>query len=213
MKKTSPVYVLTFIVVLSAVFGFGISFVNYATLGMLKKNEALHRNRVIATAFMLPVSGTGADDYEAAVRASIEAFDLDRGGRVMKAFRHRTTGDVGFQFSGTGFWDQIIGVMVLSPDMTIVRNIAILEQKETPGLGARIEEPAFLASFKGIEPSWQAPGGDFIVIGQSPDPAARNRVDAITGATQTSIALMKAINADLAAFKKAYATQEGRAHE
>ncbi len=213
MKKTSPIYILIFITVLSVVFGFGISFVNYATEGLLKKNEALHRNRVIATAFMLPVTGRTAGDYEAAVRGSIESFSLAVDGKTIQAFRNKTTGEVGFVFAGPGFWDQIRGLMVLTPDLSRVKNIAILEQKETPGLGARIEEPGFLNSFQGIEPAWDSSRGEFIIIGPSPNPSARNRIDAITGATQTSLAFMKAINADLAAFKKAYVPGKGTRHE
>ena len=55
MKKTAPVYILTFMIVISAFFGFGVSLVHYSTLDMLAKNEALHRNRVLCQAFMLNV--------------------------------------------------------------------------------------------------------------------------------------------------------------
>lgn len=209
MNRSSPGYILVFILALSAVFGFGISLVNYATVDLLKKNEAMHRNRVIAAAFMLPVAGARAGDYEAAVRDHVESFDLSREGRPIRAFRNRTTGDVGFVFSGPGFWDRITGIIVLSPDLALVRNIAFLEHKETPGLGARIEEPWFTEQFRGIAPAWDDPGGAAIVVGASPDPAARNRVDAITGATQTSMALMKALNGNLAAFRAAYDASRG----
>lgn len=209
MNRTSPGYILFFILALSAVFGFGISLVNYATVDLLKKNEAMHRNRVIAAAFMLPLAGARAGDYEAAVRDHVESFDLSREGRTIRAFRNRTSGEVGFIFSGPGFWDQITGIIVLSPDLSRVKNIAFLEQKETPGLGARIEEPWFTEQFRGVEPAWDDPGGAAIVVGASPDPAAKNRVDAITGATQTSMALMKALNGDLAAFRAAYDTGGG----
>ena len=36
-----------------------------------------------------------------------------------------------------------------------------------------------------------------IVVGASPDPNAKNRVDGITGATQTSMALMNFMNQEL----------------
>ena len=40
-----------------------------------------------------------------------------------------------------GFWDRIEAVVVLTPDLTQVLNIQFMDQKETPGLGARIEVP------------------------------------------------------------------------
>ncbi|HON79578.1 MAG TPA: FMN-binding protein [Spirochaetota bacterium] len=208
MNKSSPGYILAFIIALSVVFGFGISFVNYATVDLLKKNEALHRNRVISSAFMLSVSGNNAADYEGAVKKEIRPFSLTARGKTIQGYRHTATGNLGFVFSGTGFWDKITGIIVLSPDLSTVKNIHFLDQKETPGLGARIEEPQFTAQFRGIQPAWDRPETERIIIGASPDPGAKNRVDAITGATQTSIALMQALNRELAAFKKAYSQRE-----
>ena len=47
MNKTAPAYVLLFMVVISALFGLGVSLVHYSTLDRLARNETLHRNRVL----------------------------------------------------------------------------------------------------------------------------------------------------------------------
>ena len=83
-------------------------------------------------------------------------------------------------------------------------NIQFLEQKETPGLGARIEEPWFTDQFKGLTIAWDKPVEERVIIGASADPKAKNRVDAITGASQTSLALMKSLNRELERFRKVY---------
>jgi Na+-transporting NADH:ubiquinone oxidoreductase subunit C len=93
--------------------------------------------------------------------------------------------------------------MVLAPDMSRVMNIQFLDQKETPGLGARIEEGWFVDQFKGVPIAWDQPVDKRIIVGQAPNPAAKNRVDAITGATQTSLALMRFLNSELETFRKA----------
>lgn len=200
MNKKSPAYILAFMAVICIVCGTGVAIVNYATQGLLARNAVLHRNRVLCRAFQLEVAGTSAEAYQQAVDANLEAFAIEDGGRQRPAWRQTTPGQesLGFEFSGMGFWDRIIGVIVLSPDLAEVRNVQFLDQKETPGLGARIEESWFTDQFKGLQVDWAAPQDARIVIGAETNPDARNRVDAITGATQTSMALMQFLNDELA---------------
>ncbi len=200
MNKKSPVYVLSFMAAICLVFGTGIAIVNAATQGLLAKNAVLHRNRVLCRAFDLPVDGQSADAYQQAVDEHLVAEKL--GGRAL--YRRITPGheSLGFEFGGMGFWDRIEGILVLSPDLQTVLNIQFLDQKETPGLGARIEEPWFTDQFKGLQIDWDNPRGDRLVVGASPDPDPKNRVDAITGATQTSMALGRFLNDELDQIRK-----------
>ena len=112
---------------------------------------------------------------------------------------------VGFVAGGMGFWDRIECVVVLSPDLRNVLNVQVLDQKETPGLGARIEEPWFTDQFKGLALAWEAPAESRILVGANPAPNAPNEVDAITGATQTSMALMRFLNDELALIRPLFA--------
>jgi len=206
MKKASPVYILAFMVSISIVFGFGVSFVHYSTLDVLAKNEALHRNRVLCRAFMLDVKEDTPEAYERAIERSIEQTERTENGRVWRIYTRRDSlpNNVGFALSGMGFWDRIEGIVVLSPDLEQIVNIQFLEQKETPGLGARIEEAWFTDQFKGLTIAWDRPHEERVLIGPSADPEANNRVDAITGASQTSLALMKSLNTELERFRKVY---------
>lgn len=208
MNKQSPAYIIFFILALSIFFGFAISIVNYSTVDLLKKNEELHRNRIIALVFSLPLSGTSADAYKSAVNNRIEELSIKKDNLSIPYLRDNESGNIGVFFKGTGFWDAITGIVVLSPDLEKIQNIKFLEQKETPGLGARIEEEFFTDSFKGLTIAWDNQPDKRVIIGPSPDPAALNRVDAITGATQTSIALMVTLNRGLNVFKKAYKGEE-----
>lgn len=206
MNKTAPSYILTFMLAVCIVFGTGISIVHYATAPLLRKNLALHRNRTLAKAFMLDVSGRTAEDYEQAVTDSLRHREITAGERTWQVYIREGAGEspVGFQFTGMGFWDRITGVVVLDGNLEEILNLAILEQKETPGLGGRIEEKEFRAQFRGLKIAWDKPPDRHIVVGASRDPDATNRVDAITGATQTSMALMNMLNSDLAAFREVY---------
>jgi len=203
MKKTSPAYILGFMITICAVFGTGIASVHYATLDMLMKNEKLHKNRTLCRVFNLSVVGVSADAFQKAIDDSITYEQITYQGHTWDVYKRKDTGNIGFIFSGTGFWDRISGIIVLSADLSKVVNIQFLDQKETPGLGARIEEGWFTDQFKGVSIAWEQPVDKRIIVGPAPIPGAKNRVDAVTGATQTSIALMRFLNSELETFRKA----------
>ena len=177
------------------VFGLGISAVIYATQGLLDKNATLHRNSVLCHAFRLDVNGTSAEAYQQAVDDNLQIQTLD--GRLFYTCTAPGKEGVGFVAGGMGFWDRIECVVVLSPDLEKILNVQVLDQKETPGLGARIEESWFTRQFEGLKIAWDAPEESRIVIGTSPSDNAPNEVDAITGATQTSMSLMRFLNDEL----------------
>lgn len=208
MKKTSPAYILGFMITICTVFGTGIASVHYATLNMLIKNEKLHKNRSICRVFNLSVSEASADAFQKAIDDNISYEQTAYQGRTWDVYKQKDTDNIGFVFSGTGFWDRITGIIVLSPDLSKIMNIQFLDQKETPGLGARIEEGWFTDQFKGISIAWDQPADKRIIVGPAPIPNAKNRVDAITGATQTSLALMKFLNSELELFRKAMKEQK-----
>lgn len=199
MNKKSPAYVLSFMAVTCLVFGASIAVVNYATLGLLAKNATLHRNSVLCRAFQIDVAGSAAEDFQKAVDENLVETRIGSGAGERLLFKRTTPGreSVGFLMGGMGFWDRIEAVVVLTPDLKQILNIQFMDQKETPGLGARIEEPWFTDQFQGLQVAWNAAPDERIVIGASPDPQAKNRVDGITGATQTSMALMNFLNQEL----------------
>lgn len=199
MNKKSPAYVLSFMAAICLVFGASISVVNYATLGLLAKNAALHKNQVLCRAFLIAVPGHAAEDFQKAVDDNLVESTIGAGAQQRTMFKRTTPGheSVGFLMGGMGFWDRIEAVVVLTPDLKQIVNVQFMDQKETPGLGARIEEPWFTAQFQGKQVAWEAPVAGRIVVGAAPNPHALNRVDAITGATQTSMALMNFLNQEL----------------
>ncbi|MBW2980351.1 FMN-binding protein [Candidatus Woesearchaeota archaeon] len=74
---------------------------------------------------------------------------------------------------GAGYQDYIQLFVTVSPDLKGIKSIEVLEQKETPGLGARIEEKEFLDQFKGD---------------------LKEEYDAITGATVSSSTVIDLVN-------------------
>ncbi|SNT71011.1 Na(+)-translocating NADH-quinone reductase subunit C [Psychrobacter sp. LV10R520-6] len=84
---------------------------------------------------------------------------------------------------GYGLWGTIYGFLTLEGDMNTIKGISFYEHKETPGLGARIEEPKWRAMWQGIH-SYDESGA--VATGVATSGSKENWVDGISGATLTS---------------------------
>lgn len=84
---------------------------------------------------------------------------------------------------GYGLWGTIYGFLTLEGDMNTIKGISFYQHKETPGLGARIEEADWRAQWEGIE-SYDENGN--VATGVTKAGSSReNWVDGISGATLT----------------------------
>ena len=96
---------------------------------------------------------------------------------------------VGFAMThkGFGFQDLVTVIFGYDADARQVLGMKVLNQKETPGLGNKIEEMPFVGEFDGVD----AP-----LEGVKPDrnTGASNQVDMITGVTISSKAVIRIIN-------------------
>jgi len=109
-----------------------------------------------------------------------------------KKFYISNTGEIAFEFSGSGVWGPIHGIVALLPDLETIKGIIIIHQEETPGLGGRISDKEYLDKFKEkrIMPE--------LKILRPPDKASmENEVDGITGATLSCNAFAEILNSQL----------------
>lgn len=93
--------------------------------------------------------------------------------------------------SGAGYNGPIDAILALQDDMNTVAGLTVTGQSETPGLGARIEEPAWLSQFPGTR-LVDASGEIRFAVARG---SAGNEyeVDGITGATRTSNAMTRIV--------------------
>lgn len=96
---------------------------------------------------------------------------------------------------GGAVWGEVRGIVALAPDFETVLGIDFLSHSETPGLGGRIDEPAFKEQFRGIEID---PEADWNYLIYNPNPGGQ--VDAISGATGTSNAVRNIFNSTMQEF-------------
>ncbi|KRU22002.1 Na(+)-translocating NADH-quinone reductase subunit C [Psychrobacter piscatorii] len=85
---------------------------------------------------------------------------------------------------GYGLWGTIYGFLTLESDMNTIKGISFYEHKETPGLGARIEEPEWRAKWNGVH-SYDDSGEVATGVTKAGN-SKENWVDGISGATLTS---------------------------
>jgi Na+-transporting NADH:ubiquinone oxidoreductase subunit C len=245
LDTKKPLYVLVYVVLISAVFTAAIVAVQIATAGRVERNERMRRYRAIVKLFAARWSIADPADlsedriielYEKRIDATARLVDrtqkppLDL--RLYRAYASERKADlvgVAFRVGGNGFWAPIKGYMAVDPKYQHALGIVFVEQKETPGLGGRITEPLFTDQFSATVrkqkdkvplavtlPRKGAERSKVIYIGRGQsagpqDPRHGRSVDAITGATQTSLAVERFLNEDLRRLQKAL--EDGRVVE
>ena len=99
---------------------------------------------------------------------------------------------------GMGYQDNIRVLFAYSFDKQAITGFKVLDSKETPGLGDRVEiEPHFIANFEALDAQLNAAGNALanpivtVKQGEKTDPW---QIDGITGATITSEAIGNILN-------------------
>jgi|YNPMSStandDraft_2_1061718.scaffolds.fasta_scaffold00002_128 electron transport complex protein RnfG len=93
---------------------------------------------------------------------------------------------------GGGYQDNIYILVSISSDLKNIINIYILDQKETPGLGARIQEDYFKNQFSGLSTE-----KEITYVKNAKASKENNQIEAISGATISSKSVVKILNSNL----------------
>ncbi|MDT8391517.1 MAG: FMN-binding protein [Lentisphaeria bacterium] len=224
--KHSKLYTILFMMTLSVLFGAGIAGLSIVSQPVIERNNRLLTQRAYVEVFGLgDVGKLSSDEVAALIDSRVEVGDTpivdpETGTEftILKAYdESRRVTAVAFNFRGLGFWAPIKGWLAVTPDRSRTVGLVITEQKETPGLGGRVEEPIFTDPFK-ASVLVKAPGdegGKYIIISSSKPSAgtekAERHVEAITGATQTCMAMDTILNDALRAFNRAWNADTARA--
>lgn len=107
--------------------------------------------------------------------------------------------------SGKGYADKVELLLGLSPEADQITGLFILDQKETPGLGAKIIEPLWRGQFTGKNTAQP-----ILAVKNGADQPYE--IDAITGATISSKTVCSIINKTVADLKKPLAEQLSLGH-
>lgn len=181
-------------------FMFGVTFVAISVLSIVDivTRPAVERNRTVflkqavrAATGLDPVPGVDSllVWYEQAVteiktpEGDYDYFHVDAGAGARRLVLIQR---------GAGLWGSITAFVGFDAQAEAIRGVTFQDHVETPGLGARIDEPWFRGQFKGKS-------GPFVTL--RPEPKDKNRFtedndafDQITGATITSTAVKDIMN-------------------
>lgn len=223
--KHGKVYTILFMVTLAVVFGAGVAGLSIVSQPVIERNQRLVTQRAYVKVFGLGDVKTLSNEEVAdlvARRVKVEKtpiVDPKTGTKftVLKAYDdQKKLSAIAFNFRGLGFWSPIKGWLALTPDLKRTIGLVITEQKETPGLGGRVEKPEFTEPFnKGILVKRPVdPEGKYIIISSTePSPGtekAERHIDAITGATQTCLAMDRILNDALRSFNRAWNVEQAK---
>ncbi len=187
MKK-GFVYTVAFMVILSAALTFALAFSYEAFKPAIATHKQLAEERAVLYAFGLE---TGLED--SGVHALFEKLITPGGLDGKTGYTYREAGEVkgyALPFAGPGLWGTIRGYLGVSASLDRTAGLVFTQQNETPGLGGRIDELQFKEQFRGLP----IKAGTELVYGAQGD----NQIDAVTGATQTSSAVLRILNSVIA---------------
>ena len=184
MKKFSNTYIFIYITALVVVIAVVLTLVSTG----LKPRRDLNKQAEMCQQ-ILRAAGHDIDRSKAAEAFPHLAVPLTEDGRQYSIICADGSKGIALRLDGKGLWGPIWGYVVLTEDGTTIKGVAFDHKSETPGLGAKITEAAFMKSFEGKK--LYDKDGNYVSVrvlkpGTSPEIAKENRVDAISGATITS---------------------------
>jgi Na+-transporting NADH:ubiquinone oxidoreductase subunit C len=190
------ILMIVFVLVLGSILTAALLAVNYVTTPVIQKNEEIATKSSILEALNIPFNSQNVEEVFAD-----NVMQREQNGTTYYLTKEDT---VAFPYSGSGLWGPIEGIIAIQPDFQRLEGITISRQEETPGLGSRITEAAYLAQFQ----DKRFTEGLKLV---QPGRADRdNEIDSITGATMTTDAFIKILNENIRKAVPAIAEGEGR---
>ncbi len=183
-RMRAAFYTLGFMAAATAVCVAGVSVAYHATRNRIILNEITVMQRAVLEAAGMDWHGIPAE-IEKRYKANVDR--IPENGKL-KYYRIKGGGYV-FPASGPGLWGRIDAVVGLKPDLKTITGVSFIRQNETPGLGARIEEPWFRKQFRDKR-------GPMSMKAEK-EPIDDSQFNAITGATITSTAVKDMVNRTL----------------
>jgi Na+-transporting NADH:ubiquinone oxidoreductase subunit C len=171
---------VVFILIVGSILTATLVAVDYYTTPMIEENARATLQKSVLAALGIEA---GDEDLDAAYQRDVAVEEVED-----TTFYLASDGSVAFAYDGAGLWGPIRGIIALNPDGQTLKGVTIIQQEETPGLGGRIAEAAYLAKFDDRE---FRPSLEVISPGKAGTPTG---IDAITGATLTSVAFVDILN-------------------
>jgi len=225
MDKNTTLYTILFSFVVTFFFVIILSIVNTGTKSLVENNEKLKISSAV-----LETIGIEADESEILDKFSLlnkyEFVDGKKGNQIEQnifeylkeghllndvLFEYQRDNDIIYAkgFSGPALWGNVDTFLAFNQDISKILGFGVLDQEETPGLGARIEETWYKNQFKeqSIPEQPFAENEKFSLylnfFGglKSQEDKEDGAVDSITGATRTTDGINAIVNRAISEMK------------
>ncbi len=202
MKKR--LFSIAYMFLITLLFTSMVSAVKLLNEERIERNEKIKLQRIILEVLGMPVrEGTPDAEVVRLFQGRVKTINVDEK-NLYVGYEEGGRNIIGYAFpvGGPGFWGPIAGLVAVDGKASRLIGIAFYKHTETPGLGARMNEPWFRNQFKGLR--LFPVKGDKRIFYLKPEGTASgpNELSAITGATGTSRAIEKFLNDDLDYFLK-----------
>jgi electron transport complex protein RnfG len=183
------------VLLLSLIFGAALAYTDQAT----KNRIADNRQQQIRELAQKATLGELVYDEKGLPQFKIELKKVDSSDKTFNAYEvlpiDGKGSRIGYAVIGEGIgWDRLLVLIGLSPDLSKITGLEILECRETPGLGERAKTKDFRDQYH------KSTATPLELVKAAP--TADNQVRALTGATITSDAVTSIVNATIAKAKK-----------
>jgi Na+-transporting NADH:ubiquinone oxidoreductase subunit C len=177
--------------------------------GFQEANEAFDVKRNIVKAFGIDIGEMDRPTIE----ATFEKHVTEQKAGELALFTWTDDGTdqpskYAFPISGKGLWSMLYGYLSLNADLETIAGVSFYKHGETPGLGAEIEKPWFLAQFAGKKLYADGAPSDFRVLKPGSE-LNESAVDGISGATLTGKGVEALIRKDAAAYAEYFNSIKG----
>jgi Na+-transporting NADH:ubiquinone oxidoreductase subunit C len=184
-KKKKVLYPVIFMIIITAFFTLILAGVNELSTRSIEKQDKLKIQSKVLNSLGIEAVG-GEDEIIKSYNDMIEENEID-GIKYYEAIIDDSILGYAFTVEGAGLWGRIEGIVALDSNFEYIKGIDFINHSETPGLGGRIEEKWFIEQFRYIELDSQE---EYLIF----RPSVGGNVDAISGATISSKAVLKIFN-------------------
>jgi len=134
----------------------------------------------------------GEGDYSIVTDWKEEGYAIAKPDNVEKLIK-KTDGSLAFQIVTSGYNKNGLDLLIAMNDDGTIKGVSVVSISETPGLGTKVNDAAFLDSLAGI-------GNSITIVKNAP--ANENEVQAVTGATYSSKGVAEAINIAIETYRE-----------
>ena len=175
------------LVIMAVVCSSALALVNITLSPIIKRNNEINYMSSVLEIFGIQYDAGKSDSIISTYAREVEEYNV----KELRLFIDKSSERSAISITGSGFQGPITLLVALEGDM--ISGFKVVSQVETPGLGSRITEDSFQKSFIGKRVST---GINMTKSGN----AGISEFDAITGATETSRALVRILNRGFSQF-------------